>query len=121
MVSRSHTFFAVVAGLLTLPVLTTPVEAQDDNQGFLYGRVTTESGNEYVGFLRWGTQEGFWDDLFHSTKKDLPFHRYLDRRDVDRRRDRANRGHCRDKPDRHGCPADSRGCQRYSRYPSRRY
>ena len=47
--------------------------AADDNQGFLYGRVITDSGTEYVGFLRWGDEEAFWDDLFHSLKEDLPY------------------------------------------------
>jgi hypothetical protein len=54
--------------------------ASDDHQGFLYGRVLTESGSEYTGFLRWGSQESFWDDLFHSGKEDLP---YLDELDDD--------------------------------------
>ncbi len=58
--------------------------AKDNNEGFLYGRVVTESGSEYTGFLRWGTQEAFWDDLFHSGKEDLPF---LDDLDDDQIRD----------------------------------
>lgn len=56
------------------------VFASDDHQGFLYGRVVTESGSEYTGFLRWGTQEACWDDLFHSGKEDMP---YLDELDDD--------------------------------------
>jgi hypothetical protein len=47
--------------------------ASANNAGFLYGTVTTESGTEYTGFLRWGSQEAFWDDLFHSLKQDLPY------------------------------------------------
>jgi hypothetical protein len=63
--------------------------AKDDNQGFLYGRVVTESGSEYTGFLRWGNQEAFWDDLFHSGKEDQPFYDYLDDDDIrDLRRER---------------------------------
>jgi len=65
-----------------------PAEAQDDIQGFIYGRVTTESGNEYVGFIRWGDEEAFWDDLFHSSKEDLDWADYID--DDDRDRDRDN-------------------------------
>jgi hypothetical protein len=41
--------------------------------GYLYGTVATESGHEYTGLLRWGTEETFWDDLFNSIKKDLPY------------------------------------------------
>jgi hypothetical protein len=41
--------------------------------GYLYGTITTKSDNEYTGLLRWGTEETFWDDLFNSTKGDLPY------------------------------------------------
>lgn len=44
-----------------------------DHDGFLYGTVHTSSGSSYTGFLRWGSQESFWDDLFHSAKTELPF------------------------------------------------
>jgi hypothetical protein len=43
-------------------------------EGFLYGRVETRSDHTYTGLLRWGTQEFFWDDLFNSTKQDLPYY-----------------------------------------------
>lgn len=73
-----------------------------DADGFLYGTITTESGNEYTGFIRWGTEESFWDDLFHSMKTDLrevrkqaedARQRYGGTRDdaQDRRRDRDRR------------------------------
>jgi hypothetical protein len=82
--------------LLALPVLALPLlaggaalAAGQDTDGFLYGKVVTESGNEYVGFLRWGDEESFWDDLFHSTKEDRP---YADEgRDRDRERRRETR------------------------------
>jgi hypothetical protein len=51
--------------------------------GYLYGTVETESGHEYTGLLRWGTEESFWDDLFNSTKNDLP---YLDEHRKERRK-----------------------------------
>ena len=44
-----------------------------DSQGYIYGRVTTESGKTYQGRLRWnGDEEAFWGDLFNGTKDDLP-------------------------------------------------
>jgi hypothetical protein len=52
--------------------------ADNSNDGFIYGRVTSESGTEYSGFLRWGTEEAFWDDLFHSSKRELPYAEYVD-------------------------------------------
>ena len=63
--------------LLSLPLAAHIVTAQEDTQGFIYGTVVTESGTEYQGFLRWGTQEAFWDDLFNSSKVELPFYDYL--------------------------------------------
>jgi len=68
---------ALAVLLMTLPLAAHIVQDQD-TQGFIYGRVVTESGSEYEGFLRWGTQEAFWDDIFNSTKVDLPYIDYLD-------------------------------------------
>ncbi len=45
----------------------------NDAAGFLYGTVISESGTEYRGVMRWGKQEAFWDDLFHSLKEELPY------------------------------------------------
>lgn len=62
-------------------------ESDRDNAGFIYGHVTMRSGAEYRGFLRWGNEETFWDDLFHSSKRDLPYLKDLDHwhsRDEDR-------------------------------------
>ncbi len=57
-----------------------------DNSGFLYGTVETDSGNTYKGFLRWGTEEAFWDDHFNSTKDDLEYARRKSGDDEDRER-----------------------------------
>lgn len=57
-----------VAGLACLPAAARAA----DNQGFIYGTVETENGNEYTGTLRWGTEETFWDDHFNATKHDPP-------------------------------------------------
>ena len=59
-------------------IFTDDAGAATDNKGFIYGHVTTESGNEYAGFLRWGNEETFWDDLFHSAKSDNPYTEYVD-------------------------------------------
>ena len=59
-----------VLGLVLVP----PAPAADTaGQGFLYGTVDTQGGHRYTGLLRWGTEEAFWDDLFNSTKGDLPY------------------------------------------------
>jgi hypothetical protein len=65
---------AVVLAVLPLALLAAVTESSaGDAKGFLFGTVVTESGTEYRGFLRWGTQEAFWDDLFHSRKDELPY------------------------------------------------
>ena len=78
---------------LTL-VLMGPGTATAENQGFIYGTVITESGTEYEGFLRWGKQEAFWDDIFHSMKTELPWAEiavdYLE--DDDREHQRSRHG-----------------------------
>ena len=75
--------------LLVALLFNAPSAQAQDNQGFIYGRVVTESGTEYTGFLRWGNQEAFWDDLFHSAKEVLP---YLEDLEEDDRRDLRRRG-----------------------------
>jgi hypothetical protein len=45
-----------------------------DAQGFLYGRVTTRSGEVYLGRLRWaGNREAFWGDSFNGLKAENPW------------------------------------------------
>ncbi|MBN2171456.1 MAG: hypothetical protein JW819_09085 [Candidatus Krumholzibacteriota bacterium] len=77
------------------PALIAPdAQARSDNEGFIYGRVVTDSGREYTGFLRWGDEEAFWDDLFHSMKEDMPFMELVEDefdRDRDRERKRSRR------------------------------
>lgn len=58
---------------------TTPAEAKHAKQGYIYGKVSTRTGNAYTGILRWDTEEAFWDDLFHSNKEDLPYTSYVEK------------------------------------------
>ncbi len=76
---------------LAVLAVTVGTAAAADNQGFLYGRIKTDSGREYTGFLRWGTEEACWDDLFHSAKEDLPYQDEADRLGRGDRGDRADR------------------------------
>jgi hypothetical protein len=82
---------ALAVLLMTLPLGAHIVQDHQDTQGFIYGRVVTESGTEYQGFLRWGTQEAFWDDLFHSSKVELPYIDYLDDDEYERMNRRNRR------------------------------
>jgi len=47
--------------------------AAANNAGFIHGTVTTNGGKSYTGVMRWGTEEAFWDDVFHSSKVELPY------------------------------------------------
>jgi hypothetical protein len=47
---------------------------KEADQGFLYGRVTTDDGAVYLGRLRFGRdQEAFWGDYFNGAKGDNPW------------------------------------------------
>jgi hypothetical protein len=70
---RATPILAATLLLVGLPTAHAFQESDRENVGFIYGHVTTRSGTEYTGFLRWGTEEHFWDDLFHSAKADLPY------------------------------------------------
>ncbi len=38
------------------------------DEGLIYGKVVTKSGNAYVGQIRWADEEVFWHDIFNSIK-----------------------------------------------------
>jgi len=63
-----------------------PVLASD--VGYIYGRVETDNGQKYVGQLRWGDEESFWDDLFNANKAENDNLADLDPRVVDDIKDR---------------------------------
>lgn len=58
----------VLTAILIVPALVSPAHAAD--QGFLFGTITTESGDRYTGRIRWDKNEGFWDDVLNATKYD---------------------------------------------------
>ena len=52
----------------------TATAGTEDHHGFLYGRVTTESGAIHEGWLRFGgSEEAFWDDYFNGYKDQNPW------------------------------------------------
>lgn len=76
----------IAAGLTAGP---TPAAAAETD-GYLYGTVTTRTDNSYTGFIRWGREEAFWDDLFHSSKEELPWISYAEKRERSRDDDRGD-------------------------------
>jgi hypothetical protein len=55
-------------------ITSSTVWTEEGNQGFLYGRVTTDDGAAYLGRLRFGRdEEAFWGDYFNGSKADNPW------------------------------------------------
>lgn len=66
--------------ILSLFLLTSSVTAQDE--GFMYGKITTIDNKTFEGPIRWGKEEVLWVDLFNAAKlvnKNLD---YLSRSDI---------------------------------------
>lgn len=53
--------------------------AQD--QGMLYGTVTTKDDQTITGQIRWDDEEVYWTDLFNAVKKDNQSLEYLDKKE----------------------------------------
>ena len=60
-----------------------------ENQGFIYGTVTTGNGKELTGFLRWDSEEAYWDDLFHSYRENITWLEDIDVELLKREREKA--------------------------------
>ncbi|MEQ8244636.1 hypothetical protein [Fulvivirga sp.] len=56
-------------------------QAQDE--GFLYGKVTTIDGKSFTGALRWGKEEAYWTDMFNASKERNNNLNYLSREEMD--------------------------------------
>jgi len=64
--------------------------AQND-EGFIYGKVTTVDDDVYEGPLRWGKEEAYWTDMFNAGKRDNENVEYLSRDEVDELQRHNNR------------------------------
>ena len=75
----------IVAASLVLAafVLAAPPVVADSVEGYIYGTVETRDGKSHTGVLRWDDEEAFWDDLFHSSKEDLPYIEYAEKFEPD--------------------------------------
>jgi hypothetical protein len=56
--------------VVTVLAVTAALPAAAQNDGFLYGRITTSDGTSYEGRLRWDDEEAFWGDFFNSSKEE---------------------------------------------------
>lgn len=66
----------ILVALMLCGIFTGNAGAAGPADGFIYGTITTNSGNSHTGLIRWGDEEAFWDDVFHSAKEELPFAQY---------------------------------------------
>ncbi len=80
--------FLKLSGTALACMIFINAEAQDE--GFIYGKVTTEDGETYEGPLRWGKEEVYWTDMFNASKKENKNLDYLSNRELDELEDRYN-------------------------------
>lgn len=72
-------FFLSVLGSLVLASFK-PVQAQ--HEGFIYGRVQTQSGEVYTGQIRWSAHQVFWGDILLGVKTEVPVLQYLNEEQI---------------------------------------
>ncbi len=73
--------------VLVIPLSSVNLQSQND-EGFIYGTVTTVDDETYTGLIRWGDEEIFWFDFFNSGKKGNEFIPYLSRKEKNMLEDR---------------------------------
>jgi hypothetical protein len=79
--ARNKRWFAAVLALAGSFLLAHAAAADENADGFIFGRVKTRTGNTYQGFLRWGKEEACWGDHFNSTKEDVEYVRFVPKRE----------------------------------------
>ena len=57
---------------LTLLAVIQPTLAQNNRDGFIYGTITTDKGEEVSGVLRWDDEESYWHDQFNGLRDGMP-------------------------------------------------
>lgn len=69
----------IAVGML---VIVTQANAQEKNV-FMYGTVTTISGDAYTGPIRWGSDEVYWMETFNAQKTSNDFLRFLSKQEAE--------------------------------------
>lgn len=69
----------IAVGML---VIVTQANAQEKNV-FMYGKVTTISGDTYIGPIRWGSDEVYWMETFNAQKTSNDFLRFLSKQEAE--------------------------------------
>ncbi|MCG8606175.1 hypothetical protein MJD09_14460, partial [bacterium] len=69
--------------ILTIALLGSSSLLAKDDEGFIYGRVTSTNNNVYQGAIRWGKEETFWTDMFNATKVHNSIDQYLSHNEME--------------------------------------
>lgn len=72
--------------IIVLLICVQQATAQDE--GFIYGKVTTIDNRTYEGALRWGKEEAYWTDMFNASKDKNENLDYLTRDQLEELEDR---------------------------------
>lgn len=84
-----HNFLKSYVLVLAIQFTLLPQQAQAQDEGFIYGKVTTEDGDEFIGAIRWGKEEVYWTDMFNASKMENDNVDYLSREERDELRYRG--------------------------------
>ncbi|NQZ77832.1 MAG: hypothetical protein HRT61_17270, partial [Ekhidna sp.] len=80
--------FNFLKSILSASILVVFLSASAQDEGFIYGKVTTEDGDTYEGPIRWGKEEVYWTDMFNASKRENKNLDYLSNRELDDLEDR---------------------------------
>jgi len=66
-------------------IIASQAKAQESgSNAFMYGTVTTLSGDTYTGPIRWGDDEVYWVEMFNAEKTSNDFMKFLSRGEIDK-------------------------------------
>ncbi len=85
-----HNLFKSYVLVLAIQLTLLPQQVQAQDEGFIYGKVTTEDGDEFIGAMRWGKEEVYWTDMFNASKMENENIDYLSRDERDQLRNGRN-------------------------------
>jgi hypothetical protein len=66
MIKHRKSALILFGNIIAFLIVWNEVKAQSP-EGYIYGKVTTYD-NEYLGQIRWGKEEAFWNDYFNASK-----------------------------------------------------
>ena len=64
-------------------ILASKAKAQENN-AFMYGTLTTITGDTYTGPIRWGSDEVYWVEMFNAMKTSNDFMKFLSKSEVEK-------------------------------------